>query len=47
MAVRVHWHLKVIAFNANGTRRKCYEPRKQLQDLHLDVDVFSETSRTL
>jgi exonuclease III len=35
--------LQVITFNANGIRRQRYELSKQLQDLHLDVALFSET----
>jgi exonuclease III len=43
MAARVHRPLKVLAFNTNGIRRQRYELRKQLQDLHVDVALFSET----
>jgi hypothetical protein len=43
MANRVHRPLKVIAFNANGIGRQRYELSKQLQDLHVDVALFSET----
>jgi exonuclease III len=43
MAARVHRPLKVIAFNANGIGRQCYELSKQLQDLHIDVALLSET----
>jgi exonuclease III len=43
MATRVHRHLKVIAFNANGIGRQRYELSKQLQDIHVDVALFSET----
>jgi hypothetical protein len=43
MATRVHRPLKVVAFNANGIERQRYELSKQLQDLHLDVVLFSET----
>jgi exonuclease III len=43
MATRVHRPLKVIAFNANGIGRQRYELSKQLQDLHIDVALFSET----
>jgi hypothetical protein len=43
MASRVHRPLKVIAFNANGIGRQRYELSKQLQDLHVDVALFSET----
>jgi hypothetical protein len=35
--------LKVIAFDANGILRQRYELGRQLQDLHLDVALFSET----
>jgi exonuclease III len=43
MATRVHRPLKVIAFNANGIGRQRYELSKQLQDLNIDVTLFSET----
>jgi hypothetical protein len=43
MATRIHWTLKDIAFNANGVERQRYELSKQLQDLHIDVALFSET----
>jgi hypothetical protein len=43
MANRVHRPLKVIAFNANGILRQWYELSKQLQELHIDVALFSET----
>jgi exonuclease III len=43
MASRVHRPLKIIAFNANGIARKCHELSKQLQDLRVDVSLFSET----
>jgi hypothetical protein len=36
--------LKIIAFNANGILRQRYELSKQLQDLHIDVALFSETN---
>jgi hypothetical protein len=35
--------LKVIAFNANSIGRQRYELSKQLQDLHVDVALFSKT----
>jgi hypothetical protein len=43
MAARFHRPLKVIAFNASGIGRQRYELSKQLQDLHVDVALFSET----
>jgi hypothetical protein len=43
MAVRVHRPLKVIACNANGIWRQRYELSKQLQDLHTNVTLLSET----
>jgi hypothetical protein len=43
MATRIHRPLKVIAFNANGIGRQRYELSKQLQDLHVDVTLFSGT----
>jgi hypothetical protein len=42
-SLRVHRPLKVIVFNANGIGRQHYELSKQLQDLHIDVALFSET----
>jgi exonuclease III len=43
MAATVHRPLKIIAFNLNGIWWQCYELRKQLQELHIDVALFSET----
>jgi hypothetical protein len=43
MATRLHRPLKVIAFNGNGVWRQRYELSKQLQGLHIDVALFSET----
>jgi hypothetical protein len=43
MATRVHRPLKVIALNANGIGRQRYEFSKQLQDLHVDLALFSQT----
>jgi hypothetical protein len=43
MATRVYRPLKVLAFNANGIGKQRYELSKQLQDLHADVALFSET----
>jgi exonuclease III len=43
MAIRIHRPLKIIAFNVNGIWRQRYELSKQLQDLHIDVALFSET----
>jgi hypothetical protein len=43
MANRIHRSLKFIAFNANDIMKKRYELSKQLQDLHIDVALFSET----
>jgi hypothetical protein len=43
MVTRVQRPFKVIAFNANGNGRQCYEHSKQLQDLNIDVALFSET----
>jgi hypothetical protein len=40
---RFHGPLKVIAFNANDIWRQRYELSKQLQDLHVDVALLSET----
>jgi exonuclease III len=47
MPTTVHIPLKIIAFNANGIGRQAYEVRKQLQDLQIDVALFSETHLTL
>jgi hypothetical protein len=35
--------LKVLEFNANGIGRQRYELSKQLQDLNVEVVLFSET----
>jgi hypothetical protein len=43
MSTRVHSSLKIIAFSANGIGSQAYEVRKQLQDLKIDVALFSET----
>jgi hypothetical protein len=43
MANRIHRPLKVIAFNAYGIMKQSYELSKQLQDLYVDVALFSET----
>jgi hypothetical protein len=43
MAARVHRPLKVIALNKNGFWRQRYELIKQLQNLHIDVALLSET----
>jgi hypothetical protein len=42
MATGIHKPLKFIAFNANGIMRQRYDLSKQLQDLHVDVALFSE-----
>jgi hypothetical protein len=43
MATRVHRPIKVVAINANGNARQRYELSKQLQELHIDVALLSET----
>jgi hypothetical protein len=43
MAARVHRPLKVTEINANDIWRQCYELRKWLQDLYVDVAILSET----
>jgi exonuclease III len=43
MANRVNKPLRVIAFNVNGIGRESHEFSKQLQDLHIDLALFSET----
>jgi hypothetical protein len=43
MTTRVHRPLKVIEFNANDIGRQRHELSKQLQELHVDVVLFSET----
>jgi hypothetical protein len=40
---RIHRPLEVVAFNANVIWRRHYELSKQLQELHIDVAVLSET----
>jgi exonuclease III len=35
--------LKILSFNANGILRQRHEFSKQLEDLRIDVDLFSET----
>jgi hypothetical protein len=47
MAARVHRPVKVIAFNADDIWRQRYELSKQLQDLHVDVTLLSETHLNL
>jgi exonuclease III len=43
MAARVHTPLKIVAFNVNGIWRQRHELSKQLQNLHIDVALLSET----
>jgi hypothetical protein len=43
MATSIHRPVKIIAFNANVIWRQRYELGKQLQDLHVDVALYSET----
>jgi hypothetical protein len=43
MASRVHRPLKIIPFNADGIGRQRHELSKQLQDICIDVVLFSET----
>jgi hypothetical protein len=43
MATRVHRPLRVISFNANAVGGQRYELSKQMEDLHIDVALFSET----
>jgi hypothetical protein len=43
MVITVHRPLKVVAINANGIGRQAYELRKQMQDLKIDMFLFSET----
>jgi hypothetical protein len=43
MSTRIHRPLNVIGFKANDIMRQRYELSKQLQDLHVDVALFSET----
>jgi hypothetical protein len=43
MVVIVHRSLKAAEFNANHNGRQAYELRKQMQDIKLDVALFSET----
>jgi hypothetical protein len=43
MVTNIHRPLKVSAFNAKGIMRQRYELSKQLQNLHVDVALFSDT----
>jgi hypothetical protein len=43
MAARVHRPLTVVAFNADGIGRQTHELRKQMQDLKIDVALFTDT----
>jgi hypothetical protein len=43
MAARVHMLLKVLVFNANGIWRQHYQLSKKLQDIYIDVILFSES----
>jgi hypothetical protein len=43
MAGRIHRPFKIIAFNANDIRRQGYEISKQLQGLHINVALLSDT----
>jgi hypothetical protein len=43
MAARIHTPLKVTAFNASGIWRQRFELSKQLQDLHIDMSLLTET----
>jgi hypothetical protein len=44
MAARVLRSLKIIALNANGIWRRYYDLSEQLQDLHTDVALLSDTN---
>jgi hypothetical protein len=43
MHTAVNRPLKLTAFNANSIEKQDYEVRKQLQDLKIDMALFSET----
>jgi hypothetical protein len=43
VATRIHRPLKFIALNENGIMRQRYELSKQLQDIHVDVVLFSDS----
>jgi hypothetical protein len=43
MVDRVHRPLQVITFNVSGIWRQRYELSIQLQDLHIDVALISDT----
>jgi hypothetical protein len=43
MSAKFRRPLKVIAFNANGIWKQRYQLSKQLQDLHIDAALLSET----
>jgi hypothetical protein len=50
LAIAVHTPLRVLAFSGNVILRQCYELSKQLQELHTEVGLLSdtfETSRTV
>jgi hypothetical protein len=47
MSATVHRPLKFVAFNANGIGRQAYKLRKQMQDLKIDVALFTETSENI
>jgi glycine cleavage system aminomethyltransferase T len=47
MASRDNRPLKVIVFNANCVRRLLHELSKHVQDLHIDVTLFTETHLAL
>jgi hypothetical protein len=43
MATEIHRLLKVLAFNVNDIGSRRYELSKELQELNVDVALFSET----
>jgi hypothetical protein len=45
MAARVHRPLRVVTFSADVIGRQRYELSKQLQGLHVEVALLSETNR--
>jgi hypothetical protein len=47
MAARVHRSLKAVTFIANDSERQDYELSKELQHIHIDVALLSETSLKL
>lgn len=43
LVTRVHRTLRIVAFSENVVLRQCYGLWKQMQELHTDVALLSET----